>query len=157
MARPNAVLSSPYRKEIEEFIIEGKPNSFISKWLKKKDAPISAHALGRYRNNEFNIQVEAQKKYIEKQSKERFDGATDKVVDDISKIDLITALVTPGIIEELSEKDQLFIFDKLLNTKYKILGVIDDGVKVDNTINNNTIDIKEIKDLFIEAEKGNTG
>jgi len=68
---------------------------------------------------------------------------------------LITALITPGIIEELSEKDQLYIFDKLLNTKYKILGVIDESVKVENNTQNNNVAVDEINDLFKEAEKGN--
>lgn len=153
--RPNAVINSPYRTEIEEFIREGKPFTYISNWLKEKDAYISAKTLSAYKKNDFNIQVIAHEKYNEKKSKERLDKASDEVVSDIEKIDLITALITPGIIEELSEKDQLYIFDKLLNTKYKILGVIDESVKVENNIQNNSVAVDEINDLFKEAEKGN--
>lgn len=155
MARPNAVLSSPYQKEIEEFIKEGKPDTYISKWLKKHDAYISNKTIGNYRNNAFNIQVTAQQKYNEKKSKERLDKASDEVVSDLEKIDLITALIEPGIIDKLTEKEQLYIFDKLLNTKYKILGVIDEGVKVENNINNTNVAVDEINDLFKVAEKGN--
>jgi len=155
MARPNAVLSSPYLKEIEEFIKEGKPDTYISKWLKKHDAYISNKTIGNYRNKEFNIQITAQQKYNEKKSKERLNKASDEVVSDLEKIDMITALIEPDVIDELSEKDQLYIFDKLLNTKYKILGVIDEGVKVETNLNNTNVVVDEINDLFKEAEKGN--
>lgn len=137
MARPNAVLSSPYQKEIEEFILEGKPNSFIAEWLKKKEAPISAHALGRYRNNEFNVQVKAREKYNAQKSKERLEKGSDEIVDDIEYIDTFLSEIDPSILSEVLAKDQVNLIPKLLTTKYKILGQINDGptVNVGNTTN----------------------
>ncbi|WP_321422778.1 hypothetical protein [uncultured Methanobacterium sp.] len=138
MGRPNAVESSPYRKEIEEMIKEGKPDTDIANWLKKKEAPISRQTINNYKNKKFNITLAARKKYQEKKSKERLDGAADEQVRDIEKIDedcdLIDTFINeidPSIIEDMNEKDVARLLNNLLKTKdqklrtkYQILGII---------------------------------
>jgi hypothetical protein len=148
MARPNSIISSPYRKEIEEFIKEGKPNTYISNWLREHDAYISTHTLGNYRNNEFNIQLEAQRKYNEKQSQKRKDDASDQVVNDIEIIDNILKEISAEIMNELDPRDQIKALPQLLNTKYKILGQISDSpvvnIDTNTNINFNTLNQNKI-------------
>jgi DNA-directed RNA polymerase specialized sigma54-like protein len=138
MGRPNAVESSPYQKEIEEMIKEGKPDTDIARWLKKKGAPISRQTINNYKNTKFNITLAARKKYNEKKSKERLDEAADEQVKDIEKIDkdcdLIDTFINeidPSIIENMDEKDVARLLNNLLKTKdqklrtkYQILGII---------------------------------
>ncbi|AUB55293.1 MULTISPECIES: hypothetical protein [Methanobacterium] len=58
------VARSPFQKEIEEKIIEGKSSRYISDWLKQGEN-ISHTAINNYRNGDFNIKAEAAKKYQE--------------------------------------------------------------------------------------------
>lgn len=92
MARPGAVEISPFRKEIEEMIIEGKKDSYISDWLKTQDAYISRHAIGTYRRDRFNIPKEATRKYQENQSKQRKKKAVAKKIGEIEFLDDIIDL-----------------------------------------------------------------
>ncbi|KAF5059397.1 hypothetical protein DSECCO2_336310 [anaerobic digester metagenome] len=138
MGRPSAVESSPYQKEIEEMIKEGKPDTDIADWLKKKGTPISRQTINNYKNKKFNITLAARKKYNEKKSKERLDDAADEQVRDIEKIDedcdLIDTFldeIDPSIIEDMDEKDIARLLNNLLKTKdqklrtkYQILGII---------------------------------
>lgn len=87
MARPNAVKSSPFRKEIEELILEGKSSRYISKWLKERGESISHNAINNYRKGPYNVKDKATKEYNEKKSKERLDKAVDKKVSDIEALD----------------------------------------------------------------------
>lgn len=154
--RPNAVLNSPYRKEIEEFLRENKPLTFIEKWLKDQGSPISRPTLTKYKKEDFNISLEAQRKYNEKQSKQRLDEASDEQVDDIELIDEILSNVDPKIIIKMLPKDQIQSVAKLLNTKYKILGVIDDG-ETDVNININNNEPKKFNDILkTRVEKAKT-
>lgn len=149
--RPGAVEKSVYRKEIEEMIQEGKPDQFISDWLKGKGAPISRQTINKYRNTKFNITLKAREKYNEEQSRKRLDEAVDEQVDDIKKIDSIIAQVDPDIVRDMDPKDQVRSVSQLLNTKYKILGVIRDDKPV--TVNLNLVKEKGLERLKrIEAE-----
>lgn len=123
--RPGAVENSPYRKEIEEMLREGKPDTFIAKWLKDKGRPISRQTINNYKNNKFNIPLEAQRKYNERQSRKRLDDASDDQVDDIERIDDFIKKVDPDIINEIEPKDRVQAVNRFLRTKYQILGVID--------------------------------
>ena len=69
IGRPLAVKISPHRKKIEEMLKKGKSPDFISQWLKSIDVSISRSAIYRYKNDRFNIQVEAVKKYNDQKVK----------------------------------------------------------------------------------------
>ena len=151
MARPSAVEISPYREEIEEMIKNGKKDTDISAWTKKKGAYISRQAINGYRNNKFNITEKARQKYQEKKSKERLENAADEQVSDIEKIDNDCDLIDTwlneidvSILTEMDEKDIARLLNNLLKTKdqkfrtkYQILGVIKDGSDVSVYVNNN--------------------
>ncbi|NMB91218.1 hypothetical protein GYA37_00010 [candidate division WWE3 bacterium] len=152
--RPGAVENSPYRKEIEEMLKEGKPDTDIAGWLKDKGKPISRVTINKYKNEKFNIPVEARKKYNEKKSKERLDGASNGMVSDIEKIDKFIEMVDPEILKEALPKDQATAVNRFLQTKYKILGVIDDKHSVEVNVNNNSFDPNKQKKI-LEDEGSN--
>lgn len=91
MPPKSAVERSPYRKEIENLILEGKSSRYISDWLKEQSEPenISHNAINNYRKNKFNVKEKAVKKYREKQSKKRLDNAVDNTVSSIEYLDTI--------------------------------------------------------------------
>lgn len=139
--RPNAVEISPYRKEIEEMLKEGKPDTFIAEWLKDKGHPISRQTINSYKNNKFNITLEAAKKYYERQRKKRLDEAAEEQVDDIEKIDEFIINVPPETIRDMDPKDQVRAVINFLKTKYQILGVIDQSKHVNVKVDVNEIPI----------------
>lgn len=168
VGRPSAVEKSPFRKEIEEMIKEGKPDQFISDWLKDHKAPISRQTINNYKNTKFNVPLKARKKYNERQSKKRLNQAVDEQVNDIEKIDSLVAEVDPGVMKDMLPKDQVRSVAQLLNTKYKILGVIDDGkpVNVKVAVHNEIPEDPKVRARgrdFIQSiragqvESGNTG
>jgi hypothetical protein len=75
-----AVTRSPFRKEIEDMILEGKSSRFISKWLEERDEHISHTAINGYRNGPFNIKDEAIKEHNENQSKQRKKKGKKKII-----------------------------------------------------------------------------
>jgi hypothetical protein len=85
--RPSAVEKSPYKKEIEEMITEGKPDTYIVEWLKDNGAPISRPTINKYRNKDFNFKAEAVKEYQKQESKKRFNKAKNKIVSDLNFLD----------------------------------------------------------------------
>jgi predicted transcriptional regulator len=94
MPPKSAVISSKYRKEIEEFILEGQSARFISSWLKEQEPPesISHTAINNYKKGSFNVHAEAAQQYVEKKSKERKDEGIAKVVSDLEFCDDIIQL-----------------------------------------------------------------
>ena len=123
MTRQGAVESSPFRKEIEDMITEGKEDKYISKWLKDNEAYISRQTIGTYRRERYNIPEEASKEYNDKKSKERKKKAVKKQLTDLEKIDQFIENVDPTIIQELDPKDQVKAIPQLFNAKYKMLGM----------------------------------
>jgi hypothetical protein len=89
--RPNAVETSQFRKEIEEWILEGKTIPFIMNFLEKNNAPISESTLRRYKKN-YNPHLEAVQEYNNKESEARFDNAKTKIVSDLEFCDNIIQL-----------------------------------------------------------------
>ncbi len=87
MSKKSAVIKSPYRKEIEEMIIEGKSSRYISDWLKDQNESISHTAINNYKKNDYNIQEEAVREYNKKQSKIRKTDAVEKKVTEIEYCD----------------------------------------------------------------------
>jgi len=53
MPKKSAVINNPYRKEIEEMIIEGKSSRKISELLKDQGESISHTAINNYKKNDF--------------------------------------------------------------------------------------------------------
>lgn len=149
--RPNAVEISPYRKEIEEMLKEGKPDTFIAEWLKNKGSPISRQTINSYKNNKFNITLEAAKKYNERQSKKRLDEAAEEQADDVELIDQFIREVDPGVINELDPKDRVQAVNRFLRTKYRILGVIG-PVDVNINVSGNEI-LGKIDPSYLEAKR----
>lgn len=92
LARPNAVLVSEFRSEIDDMILEGKSDSFIERWLDDNDAKISRQTIGKYRRNDFNVNKEATIAYNDKKSKEKKDGAINRKVSEIEALDDIINL-----------------------------------------------------------------
>lgn len=84
--RPNAVETSPFRKEIEEYMLEGKTIPFIMDFLDKNEATISESTLRRYKK-QFNPHREAVIEYSNKESSKRFDNAKTKIVSDLEFCD----------------------------------------------------------------------
>lgn len=89
-----AVLTSPFRKEIEGMILEGKSSRNISNWLKEQGENIGYGAINSYRNNHFNPKKNAKQRYQEKKSTERLDKAVDKIVSDLEYCDDIVQLAS---------------------------------------------------------------
>jgi DNA-binding CsgD family transcriptional regulator len=98
MPKKSAVMTNPYRKEIEEMIIEGKSSRQISDWLKDHDESISHTAINNYRKNDYNIKEEAVKEYNKKQSSALKSDAVEKTVSEIEYCDdIINAAAKIGI------------------------------------------------------------
>lgn len=134
-------------------IIEGETDRSISEWLAKQDPPekIGKSAINSYRLHDFNINDEAKQRYNEQKSHERFEDAVGKQVSDIQKIDDLIAEVDADVMRDLDPKDRVRAVSQLLNTKYKILGVIRDDKPV--TVNLNLVKEKGLERLKrIEAE-----
>ena len=114
MSKKSAVIKSPYRKEIEEMIIEGKSSRYISDWLKDQNESISHTAINNYKKNDYNIPMEAVREYNKKQSK-------------IRKIDAVEKKIT-----------EIEYCDDIINTAAKI------GIQVDKEKNITNLDIKKL-------------
>lgn len=86
--RPSKVKTSQYRKQIDDFIIEGKSAGWICKWLKEKNESISESSIRRYIKNDFNIPKKGTEKYYDdKQSEKKLEESANKYSEDIHKID----------------------------------------------------------------------
>ena len=83
MSKKSAVIKSPYRKEIEEMIIEGKSSRYISDWLKDQNESISHTAINNYKKNDYNIPMEAVREYNKKNSEARKNEAVENKVSEI--------------------------------------------------------------------------
>jgi hypothetical protein len=83
------VLNSPFLKEIEEMLQEGKSDQYIEDWLDEKGARISRVTINKYKLKHFNVSKEAAKKYNKKESKKRLDNASDKIVSDLEFLDKV--------------------------------------------------------------------
>ena len=133
--RPSAVEKSPFRKEIEEMLREGKSPDFISRYLKTNGEHISRSAIYRYKKDRFNIQAEAITKYNNLQSRKRLDKASDDLVNDLQIIDKQILEVSGKInINKMTENQKAIYLTNLFNAKYKILGHEEANVEVN--INN---------------------
>lgn len=86
--RPSKVKTSKYRKEIDNFLTEGKSPGWIKKWLDEKGEPISESSIRRYQKNHFNIKKEGvEKYYTDKESEKKLAESASSYSDDIHKID----------------------------------------------------------------------
>lgn len=92
MPPKSSIKQSPFRKEIEEMILEGKSSRKISKWLKEHDEDISHNTINRYRKKDFNIQHEAVSQYTEKLSQKRKQKGIDGTVSDLEYCDELIQL-----------------------------------------------------------------
>ena len=134
--RKSAVETSPFRKEIEEMLREGKSPDFISTYLKTNGESISRSAIYRYKRDKFNIQSEAVQKYNEQKSKQRLDEASNDLVNDLQIIDKNIIKVNEELdISKMNEDQKSRFLTNLLNTKAKYLGLDRDSVEV-NVENN---------------------
>ena len=130
-----AVEKSMYREDIENMLVNKVPLRQISSWLSDRGCPITPKAINNYKNNKFNVTVEASRKYVEMKSRERLDNASDDVVADLNKIDSILENINPDVLNGMEDKDKAKLIPALLNAKYKILSVVSDKNKVQVTLN----------------------
>jgi hypothetical protein len=148
MARPSSIEVSPFRKEIEDFIKEGKPDLFIETWLTKKGAKITRQTIAKYRTGPFNVTEVTRQKYADEQTKKRLNSAADEQIDDLKIIDDIVSQVDPKVMKDMLPKDQIKSIPQLLTVKYKILGVIDENKPVN--INIHGAEFDQIMDKGLE-------
>lgn len=135
--RPSKVKNSKFRKNIDDFLTEGKPYTYISKWLNDKGESISPSSIRRYHKNDFNIQKKGVEKYYDdKESEKKLNESATEYSDDIHKIDkyleqadekLNLAKLSPGqlaqfIVQLLREKRERLKQDGdiILNLENKI-------------------------------------
>lgn len=152
--RPSAVEKSPFRKEIEEMLREGKSPDFISRYLKTNGEHISRSAIYRYKRDKFNIQAEAITKYNNLQSRKRLDKASDDLVNDLQIIDTQILEVSGKInINKMTENQKAIYLTNLFNAKYKILGHEESNVEVNiNNSLSSLFDDDLIEEVLHESE-----
>jgi hypothetical protein len=92
MPPKSSVESSPFRKEIEEYLLDGKSARYISEWLKEQGESISHTAINNYKKGAFNIHAEASEEYRKIESKKRKEKGVKKIVSDLEFCDNIIAL-----------------------------------------------------------------
>ena len=114
--RPNKILNSDYRKTIDELLSDGKSPEYIEDYLKSEhNYKCSAPTIRKYRKEHYNIQVEGNKKYYqrERESKERLEKSANDYADKREKIsDIIDNLFDDLNIDELTpgQKTQLLMW-----------------------------------------------
>jgi hypothetical protein len=150
MARPNAIKTSPFRKEIEELLLEGKPFSFIISFLKKNGQSISESTLRRYRD-EFDPHQEAVEEYIEEKSIERFDTAKKDIISDLHFCDNLVEIANKvGLEVDNDNKITKLDINKLglqaIKTKHDIIK--DEPTPV--TVNIHGVEFDQIMDKGLE-------
>ncbi|MCC9262178.1 MAG: DUF3486 family protein [Methanobrevibacter woesei] len=152
--RPSAVEKSPFRREIEEMLREGKSPDFISRYLKTNGEHISRSAIYRYKKDRFNIQAEAITKYNNLQSRKRLDKASDDLVNDLQIIDKQILEVSGKIdISKMTENQKAIYLTNLFNAKYKILGHEEANVEVNvNNSLSSLFDDDLIEEVLHESE-----
>lgn len=89
MPMQSIILTNPFRKEIENMLIEGKSSRYISKWLKEQGENISHTAVNNYHKNYFNPSKEAGLEYQNIQSKKRKTRAKNKILSDLEFLDQV--------------------------------------------------------------------
>lgn len=147
--RPSAVEKSPFRREIEEMLREGKSPDFISKYLETNGEHISRSAIYRYKRDKFNIRAEAITKYNNLQSHKRLDEASDDLVNDLQIIDKQILEVSGKIdISKMTENQKAIYLTNLFNAKYKILGHEEANIEV-----NVDTGLKRLKDVIQQQEE----
>jgi hypothetical protein len=105
----SAVEQSPCRRQIEEMILSGETDRYISDWTREHDCYISKSAINNYRQK-FNPNKKARQKYHEKKSKERLDKATEKILSDLEfcdKVKDIASKVNVKVDEKTSPLDTI--------------------------------------------------
>lgn len=148
--RRSAVEKSPFRKEIEEMLREGKSPDFISKYLETNGEHISRSAIYRYKRDKFNIKAEAITKYNNLQSRKRLDEASDDLVNDLQIIDKQILEVSGKIdINEMTENQKANYLTNLFNSKYKIMGHEETNIEV-NVEQTNVPAAEEIEEIINE-------
>lgn len=152
--RPSAVEKSPFRREIEEMLREGKSPDFISKYLETNGEHISRSAIYRYKRDKFNIRAEAVTKYNNLQSRKRLDEASDDLVNDLQIIDKQILEVSGKIdISRMTENQKAIYLTNLFNAKYKILGHEEANVEVNvNNSLSSLFDDDLIEEVLHESE-----
>lgn len=117
-------MDSPFRKEIEEMLIEGKSPRTISKWLKEQGENISHTAINNYKKKHFNVQEEAVKKYNDKVSKTRKTKASNKILSDLEFLDQVkdvASKVNVEVDEDTSALDITKVGIQAVRAKNEIL------------------------------------
>ena len=136
MGKRSTIEISPYRNDIEDMLTKGTPAKQIQAWLKKHGEDISLSSIYRYKNEKFNVQVEAAIKYTEEQSKANLDEASNKIVDDLHNID------------NLSDSEKSRFLTNLYKAKYSILK--DNNVELNVNNFNSVFDDDRVDEILKE-------
>lgn len=83
------ILTHPFRKEIENMLIEGKSPRYISGWLKEQGENLSHTTIDTYRKKHFNPTKDAGLEYQNTQSKKRKTRAKNKILSDLEFLDQV--------------------------------------------------------------------
>jgi hypothetical protein len=88
VGRPNKVVASIYRKQIDDMIKNGDSPLGIVVWLNEQDPPgkIGKSAIYDYRDTYFDVEGGAVRKYSDMKSQERLEKAVDGRVVEIEKL-----------------------------------------------------------------------
>lgn len=106
MARPNAIKSSKYRKDIDDMLASGETYINIHKWLKNKKVSISRQTISNYHKNDFNIHDTAREIYNDKHSKDALNYAAGKQVDVLEYYDKLIEKGQNTNFFEMSDKEK---------------------------------------------------
>lgn len=136
MGKRSTIEISPYRNDVEEMLVKGTPVKQIQLWLKKHGEDISLSSIYRYKNEKFNVQVEAAIKYNDEQSKANLDEASNKIVDDLHNIDSLIYETRNSLnIDNLSDSEKSRFLTNLYKAKYNILKDNNVEFNVNNNFN----------------------
>jgi hypothetical protein len=149
MGKRSTIEISPYRNDIEDMLTKGTPAKQIQAWLKKHGEDISLSSIYRYKNEKFNVQVEAAIKYTEEQSKANLDEASNKIVDDLHNIDNLIKETSDSLnIDNLSDSEKSRFLTNLYKAKYSILK--DNNVELNVNNFNSVFDDDRVDEILKE-------
>lgn len=140
--RFDKIFKNPFKDQIDQFLIEGRPYIEISRWLKEKGEPISRKYIAEYHDEMFNFEEEGKRRYKQKQLLE---GAASNYYLELTLIDKYLKEVDKQLDTSALSPGQLSLFMiNLMKRKQELLKE-DKGINIE--INNNHINTNPFKDL----------
>lgn len=145
MARPNAVKSSRFRKQIDDMLANGETYTNIHKWLKKEGDNISRQTISNYYKNDFNIHDTAVEIYNDENSKENLNKAARKEVDVLEYYDKLIEKGQNTSFVDVSDKEKHELALKAGKQKTDYLKDEPDSPSINININDKVARLKRIE------------